>query len=470
MCENLTVGDVCDFIGGSQPPKSTFIYERKEGYIRLVQTRDFKTDNFITFIPNNSSSKFFEKKDIMIGRYGPPIFQIFRGMEGAYNVALLKAKPKKNIINDYLYYFLLQKEIFEYVDKLSARTGGQTGVDLTALNKYPINLPHLDAQQKIASVLCSLDDKIELNNKINIELEAMAKALYDFWFVQFDFPNDVGKPYKSSDGRMVYNDVLKREIPEGWEVKSLYQIANFINGLPCQKFRPENEDDEFLPVIKIKEMNDGLSGNTEKVRLNIPEKNIINDGDILFSWSATLDVKIWTEGKAGLNQHIFKVISDKFPRSFYYFETLNYLQHFKMMAELRKTTMGHITIDHLRASYIPIPPIEMVKTLDDKLKPIIEKIISNKKQNQELAQLRDWLLPMLMNGQVKVKDYLEMNSEHLAMVAEPALAYSSSVEKTTDWYDQRFELWVDQQGLAARGTLDKATLRELFDAMDDEDK
>lgn len=306
---------------------------------------------------------------------------------------------------DPVYFSYLMKS--EYGQKKLLSFKSHVGVPALAqatsnFKRLELKLHNNIDQKKIAAVLSALDDKIDLNNQINTELEAMAKTLYDYWFVQFDFPDENGKPYKSSGGKMVFNETLKREIPVGWEVKSLYQIANFINGLACQKFRPENEDDEFLPVIKIREMNDGISGNTEKVRLNIPEKNIINDGDVLFSWSATLDVKIWTEGKAGLNQHIFKVISDKFPRSFYYFETLNYLQHFKMMAELRKTTMGHITIDHLKASYIPIPPIDMVKTLDDKLKPILEKVISNKKQNQELAKLRDWLLPMLMNGQVRV--------------------------------------------------------------------
>ena len=324
---------------------------------------------------------------------------------------------------NYLYYYFFQNSVNEYINKLSSQSS-QPNLNLELLGNLEFKSRKLESQQKIATVLSALDDKIELNNQINTELEAMAKTLYDYWFVQFDFPDENGKPYQSSGGKMVFNDILKREIPVGWEVKSLYQIANFINGLACQKFRPENEDDEFLLVIKIREMNDGISGNTEKVRLNIPEKNIINDGDVLFSWSATLDVKIWTEGKAGLNQHIFKVISDKFPRSFYYFETLNYLQHFKMMAELRKTTMGHITIDHLKASYIPIPPIEMVKTLDGKLKPILEKVISNKKQNQELAKLRDWLLPMLMNGQVRVgSGEYEREEDGLGMVGEGKREY-----------------------------------------------
>ena len=236
----------------------------------------------------------------------------------------------------------------------------------------------------------------------NDNLAELAKTIYDYWFVQFDFPDENGKPYKSSGGKMVYNEVLKREIPEGWEVKNLYEIADYINGLACQKYRPTNENN-FLPVIKIKEMNEGISSNTEKVRTDIPEKYIIYDGDVLFSWSASLDVKIWVGGKGGLNQHIFKVKSDKFPMSFYFFELKNYLQHFKMMAELRKTTMGHITINHLKDSYISIPTIVLIEKLDIQLRGIIENIVSSKKQIQHLQSLRDWLLPMLMNGQISVE-------------------------------------------------------------------
>lgn len=231
----------------------------------------------------------------------------------------------------------------------------------------------------------------------------MAKLLYDYWFVQFDFPDENGKPYKSSGGKMIWDDILKREIPEGWEVKSLYDIADFINGLACQKYRPKTDTDDYLPVIKIREMKDGISENTEKVKVNIPEKNVINDGDVLFSWSASLEVDIWTGGKGGLNQHIFKVVSKQFPRTFYFFELRNYLQHFKMMAELRKTTMGHITIDHLKSSFITVPPKELISVLDSNIDVILKKIITSKKQNQQLSSLRDWLLPMLINGQVKVE-------------------------------------------------------------------
>ena len=342
------------------------------------------------------------------------------------SVGIIKCDEKK-INTKYLYYYLNTQFVQNRLNHLS-KGAVQKCLFISDLKNLEIDFPDLPTQQKIASVLSALDDKIELNNRINAELEAMAKTLYDYWFVQFDFPTHshceergtrdeaihnkkiaslhevtlAKTGYKSSGGKMVYNETLKREIPEGWEVKSLYEIADYINGLACQKFRPENENDDYLPVIKIREMNEGKSNNTERARINIPEKNIINDGDVLFAWSASLDVKIWTEGKGALNQHIFKVVSKDFPRSFYYFELLNYLKHFKMMAELRKTTMGHITIDHLKTSYISIPPKNLIEKLDKKLNILIEKIIINQKQNQELSALRDWLLPMLMNGQVKV--------------------------------------------------------------------
>ena len=150
-------------------------------------------------------------------------------------------------------------------------------------------------------------------------------------------------------------------------------------------------------------MGSGFTENSELVSRHIPEKVVINNGDVLFSWSATLDVKIWADGIGGLNQHIFKITSNSYPRTYYYFETLGYLQHFKMIAELRKTTMGHITQDHLKQSRIPIAPNELVDSLHLIIDPIISKVVKAKEENQKLIELRDWLLPMLMNGQVTVK-------------------------------------------------------------------
>ena len=312
---------------------------------------------------------------------------------------------------DTIYYSIVDKEkanvyyLYNYLKQLDLSSlNSGTGVPSMTFGAYydiKVQLPELEIQSQIAKVLSDLDSKIELNNKINADLEAMAKLIYDFWFVQFDFPNEEGKPYKSSGGKMVWNEELKREIPEGWEVGTLLDIATFTNGIACQKFRPENNEN-YYKVIKIREMSDGFKEDYECVSQNIPEKVIVNNGDILFSWSATLEVKIWTGGVGALNQHIFKITSNNFPKSFYYFELLGYLQHFKMIAELRKTTMGHITQDHLRQSRIVVPNVELINKIDLIINPILDKIVKNKEENLKLSELRDWVLPMLMNGQVKV--------------------------------------------------------------------
>jgi type I restriction enzyme S subunit len=322
---------------------------------------------------------------------------------------------------------LFMHYVFTYIKRTiqNAASGSiQDNINIDFLTNLNFKIPNKEKQDIIAKVLSDLDAKIELNNKINTELEAMAKTLYDYWFVQFDFPDANGKPYKTSGGKMLWNEELKREIPEGWEVKTLLDIAIFTNGLACQKFRP-NENEDSYRVIKIREMGTGFTENSEYVSINIPEKVVITNGDILFSWSATLDVKIWTGGIGALNQHIFKITSKDFPKSYYYFELLNYLQHFKMQAELRKTTMGHITQDHLKQSRITIPTLDLIIKLDTIIKPILEKKVKLEEENQELASLRDWLLPMLMNGQVTVGNV----QKELDMVAEPVAIYEKTEKK-----------------------------------------
>lgn len=202
---------------------------------------------------------------------------------------------------------------------------------------------------------------------------------------------------------MVWNEELKREIPEGWEVGNLYDIADFINGLACQKYRPVN-DTEKLPVIKITEMHDGITDNTEFVRSDIPENNIINDGDILFSWSATLETMIWTGGKCGLNQHIFKVIPNNISKYYVFMQLSSYIGNFVKMAEARKTTMGHITTEHLKQSKIVLPNKAIAEMFDKKISDVFRMIIKNNQEKRELMNVRDFLLPLLMNGQVGFKE------------------------------------------------------------------
>lgn len=321
---------------------------------------------------------------------------------GSTEFIVLRAKNETN--PEFLYYFAISPDFRKRAIECMEGTSGRQRVNENTLKTLELPIPEPQTQQSIAAVLSALDKKIALNKQINVRLEEMAKTLYDYWFVQFDFPDASGKPYKSSGGEMVFDETLKRKIPKGWEVKSLWKIAKYFNGLALQKYRPENELDDFLPVIKIREMNEGVSSNTERAKTNIPKEAIIDDGDILFSWSATLEIKIWSQGKGALNQHIFKVTSSEYPKYFFYFELLNYLKHFKMIADLRKTTMGHITQDHLKQAYICIPSQPLLEKLEKIVTPIFQKMLITQKQNHQLTQLRDFLLPMLMNGQVSVAE------------------------------------------------------------------
>ncbi|WP_286438978.1 restriction endonuclease subunit S [Bacteroides acidifaciens] len=282
-----------------------------------------------------------------------------------------------------------------------------TGVPSMTFDNYyglKIFLPNIEKQTKIAQILQTLDKKITINRQINQNLEAMAKQLYDYWFVQFDFPNEEGKPYKSSGGEMLWNDKLKRNIPVGWHCGNLFEIAVFTNGLACQKFRPK-DDEVPLPVIKIREMHDGISVDTEEVTSNIPESVKVYNGDVLFSWSASLEVMLWAYGLGGLNQHIFKVTSaNDFPKSFYYFQLLDYVDVFKKMAEARKTTMGHITQDHLQQSTIAIPDNkDIADKFEELISPIFKQIVKLQEEISNLIKQRDELLPLLMNGQITIE-------------------------------------------------------------------
>ena len=366
--------------------------------------------NFDWYIPKQISDQLerskLNKKCLVLPYVGSvgdlAIFDATYDAHLCCNIAKIELACNSGYSVEFIYYFLKS----DYGQKLLLRDiQGAIQKNITMKAIRDVSLPDISIQEqdKIVSILKSLDDKIDNNNQINQELEAMAKTLYDYWFVQFDFPDQNGKPYKSSGGKMVYNQDLKREIPEGWGVDSLWNIANFYNGLAMQKYRPDTNEDDYLPVIKIREMMNGFSKDTEKARLDIPTEAIVERGDILFSWSATLEVKIWGKERGALNQHIFKVTSDTYPKSFIYFELKSYLKVFKAIAELRKTTMGHITQDHLKQAKIVVPPIDLISKLDAKLQPIMLKQQMLENQNQELTQLRDWLLPMLMNGQVKVE-------------------------------------------------------------------
>ena len=276
------------------------------------------------------------------------------------------------VTTKYLYYMLSIIDLEKYNE-------GTTIPSLRAetLNKLEFNIPPLSEQQKISSILSLLDDKIELNNRINENLEQQARAIFEKEFI-FD------------------------KIPSGWVASSLLGIANYMNGLPMQKYRPD-ESEQGLPVLKIKELRQGFCDiNSDLCTTLINQEYIINDGDVIFSWSGSLLVDFWCGGTCGLNQHLFKVTSNKYDKWLYYSWTKYYLQKFINIAADMATTMGHIKREELAKARVLIPPEQEYKRIGALLSPIYNLIILNRVENRRLAQIRDSLLPKLISGELDI--------------------------------------------------------------------
>ena len=351
----------------------------------------------------------YKQGDVLVANIRPYLKKVwYADSEGGCSSDVLVFRAKNGHCPSFLYTVLMQDAFFDYAMS-GAKGSKMPRGDKDQIMRYELPTFTPTEEENIGNMMVDIMSKINVNRQINDNLEAMAKQLYDYWFVQFDFPNEEGKPYKSSGGAMVWNEKLKREIPKGWHCGTLLDIAEYTNGLACQKYRPT--DDNKLPVIKIKEMHDGLSVDTEWVKADIPDNVKVFDGDVLFSWSASLEVMLWAYGNGGLNQHIFKVTSKNgYPRSFYFYQLVHYIGVFKQMAEARKTTMGHITQDHLRQSTIVLPPdVDIANKLEEKLCPIFDAIVKNSQEIMTLTKQRDELLPLLMNDQASVNYHLSVD-------------------------------------------------------------
>ena len=358
--------------------------------------------------PMQCALTHYKRGDVLVANIRPYLKKVwFADSEGGCSSDVLVFRAKNGHYPSFLYTVLIQDAFFDYAMS-GAKGSKMPRGDKDQIMRYELPTFTSLEEENIGNIMVDIMSKINVNRQINDNLEAMAKQLYDYWFVQFDFPNEEGKPYKSSGGAMVWNEKLKRKIPKGWHCGTLLDIAEYTNGLACQKYRPT--DDNKLPVIKIKEMHDGLSVDTEWVKADIPDEVKVFDGDVLFSWSASLEVMLWAYGNGGLNQHIFKVTSKNgYPRSFYFYQLIHYIGVFKQMAEARKTTMGHITQDHLRQSSIVLPPdVDIANKLEEKLCPIFDAIVKNSQEIMTLTKQRDELLPLLMNGQASVNYHLSV--------------------------------------------------------------
>lgn len=308
------------------------------------------------------------------------------------------------VVPKYIKYYCMSNSYWGWVNGFS--TGSTRGnINAKTYGNLEIPLPPISYQRATVYTLETLENKIKLNNQIISTLVELASTLFKRWFVDFEFPDKNGNPYKSSGGKMITSEL--GDIPEGWEVSNLTSVANYKNGLAMQKFRPTGE--ESLPVLKIKELNQGFTdSNSDKCDIDIRDDVKVYDGDVIFSWSGTLLMKLWTGGKAGLNQHLFKVTSDKYYKWFYYLWTKYYLRSFIEIAKDKATTMGHIKRQHLEEAVVLVPNIELLENLNEVLSPIIDMIVKKGLEISNIETMRDNLLPKLLSGEIEISDAEEI--------------------------------------------------------------
>ena len=324
----------------------------------------------------------------------------------------LKMSFDKDKVDPYFVYYFLRSPIGQ--SRLLANTS-QVGVPaiaqaLTTLRKLEIPLPPKNTQSQITGILRNLDDRITLLRASNTTLEAIAQALFKSWFVDFDpvHAKQQGRAPEGMDAQTaaLFPDSFEESelgmVPKGWEVKALDQIADYLNGLALQKFPPTGVDD--LPVIKIAQLRKGDSVGADKASRAIKPEYIIKDGDVLFSWSGSLEVEVWCGGEGALNQHLFKVTSKDYPKWLYLLATKFFLNEFRQIAASKATTMGHIQRKHLSDAKLAIPKKDLLEKASSVFEPILERYIANSLQAKDLAELRDTLLPRLISGQLRLPE------------------------------------------------------------------
>ena len=385
--------DIVEIVGGGTP--RTSIPEYWDGDIPWISVVDFqgekkyiwKTEKHISRLGlENSSTKILKRGQVIISARGTVGELAILGEDMAFNQSCYGLNANNLTSNEFVYYLLKHN-----ISQIKQKTNGAVFDTITreTLDHINIELPSLSDQQHIVEILSALDDKIELNRQTNATLEAIAQAIFKEWFVDFNYPGATGEMIESELGL----------IPKGWSVKPLDEIATFLNGLALQNYPPENENG-YLPVIKIRELKHGVTESSDRASRNLPKDYIIQDGDLLFSWSGTLEVKFWVGGEGALNQHLFKVTSENYPLWFCYRWILHHLTDFRNIAEEKTTTMGHIKREHLSDALCLVP--ENIDPLDAIIQPIFSKMLGTDKECQLLIKTRELLLPELMTGRFEL--------------------------------------------------------------------
>lgn len=372
-------------------------YRGKDKKVILINTSDVLEGKILNFeeVENKNLrgqfKKTFKKNDILFSEIRPANKRFaFVNIDDTHNfiasTKLMVLRPNlKIVLPEFLYYILSSDYLLSEMQHLAeTRSGTFPQITFSSeLGPFEIELPDINCQRKIVSILKNIDKKIELNNEINDNLMQQGTSLFNEYLVKFD------------------------DVPNNWKVSSLDRIADYINGLAMQKYPPK-DNEEGLPVLKIAELKQGCcDSNSDRCTSQLDEDYIINDGDVIFSWSASLVVDIWCGGKAGLNQHLFNVKSNIYDKWFYFWWTKYHLNEFIHEASSKATTMGHIKRVNLSKAKVLIPSKNDYEAIGHLLKPITDSIVNVKLENKRLSALRDSLLPKLMSGEIDV-DSIEL--------------------------------------------------------------
>ena len=385
MWARVKLSDIGSVVGGATP--STSVEKYYGGEIAWVTPKDLSSfsgryiecgeRNITEEGLNSCSAQLLPAGSVLFSSRAPIGYVAIAKNPIATNQGFKSLVPDTKKVDSLFMYYLLKYN----KNRIEAMGSGTTFKEVSGatMKNIEVNLPPLAEQKRIAGILGALDDKIELNRRINANLEEQAQALFKSWFVDND--SQLGN----------------------YQTKSLTDIAQYLNGLAMQKFPPVSLQNS-LPVLKIKELGQGqCDASSDRCSTFIRPEYIINDGDIIFSWSGTLLVDVWCGGRCGLNQHLFKVTSGNYPKWFIFYWTKHHMNKFIRIAKDKAVTMGHIKRCDLESSEVKIPEKPILEYLDKIFTPLFDSVIAHRIENRNLFALRDTLLPKLMAGEIAIE-------------------------------------------------------------------
>ena len=404
----------------------------------------------------------YQKNDILIANIRPYLKKIwYADRQGGASADVLVFRAKTSIDPLYLYAVFLQDSFYDYVMRATKGSKMPRG-DKNHIMNYIIHPVSGAEEKRIGQIISNINTKIELNKKINRELETMAKELYDYWFVQFDFPDENGNPYRSSGGEMVWNEQLKREIPKGWEVKSVNDISVSVRGVGYNKKDEKSfKDDNVVLILRGNNIADNhivYDDNTVYIDKSfVSPEQVIHKFDLIMTMSSGSKDHV---GKSAMflfdSPHSYGAFCNKItPDIHCEFFLENYLHSEFYKKYIYQTCSGtginNLTNEHLSHAVFPFPTRKTLHQFNQFVKEWYNNRGLLEQENNQLSGIRNQLLPLLMNGQVKVSE-----------------EKGASVLQKDD--TNRFILWKNTYPVAARGEKNDTVLRAMYDAMDNEDK